>query len=75
MTADQRRRLASKIRAVSSAQEDLDAYVLDLNEEGVSVRTMADATAEAGDDVATPRATLHRWVARGRLRRDGAAAS
>jgi hypothetical protein len=71
ITPAQKRRLVTKIRALRAAEADLDAYVLELSEEGVSVVSMMNASGEKGTETHVPHSTLHRWVLRARKARDG----
>jgi homoserine kinase len=66
ITPAQKRRLVSKIRALRTAETELDAYVLELSEAGVSVVSMMDASGEKGTETHVPHSTLHRWVQRAR---------
>lgn len=69
ISAPQRRRLLAKIRTLHAAEADLDSYLVELGDAGVSVQTIEDATGEKGDDTFIPRSTLHRWMLRGRAGR------
>lgn len=74
ITAAQARRLLSKIRALHAAEADLDAYLVELADAGVTVQAMEGATGEKGSETFVPRSTLHRWVLRGRAAREAASA-
>jgi hypothetical protein len=66
ITPAQKRRLVAKLRALRTAEAEVDALVLELNDEGVSVQSMSDASGKQGDQTYVAHSTLHRWVQRAR---------
>jgi hypothetical protein len=69
--AAQKRRLVAALRALRKAEAEVDALVLELNDLGVSVQSMSNASGEKGDLTYVPHSTLHRWVLRARAARNG----
>lgn len=70
LTPAEKRAFLSKIRAVRSAEAALDALVLELNEDGVSVQSLEDASGERGTATYVNHSTLHRQAVRAREKRD-----
>jgi hypothetical protein len=71
ITSAQKRRLQAKIRAARTAQADLEDYVRELSDAGVSAQSMEAASGEKGSDTYTSHSTLHRWAQRGRAAQNG----
>lgn len=58
----------AKVRAAKTAQSELDAYAAELNDDGVSVKSMMDATGERGTAFHVSHSSFHRWAQRARER-------
>jgi hypothetical protein len=71
ITPSQKRALVARIRAAKNSEAALAAYVLELNDAGVSVQSMEDATGEKGTETHMNHSTLHRMALRAREARNG----
>lgn len=69
LTAAEKRRLLSKIRAWKTAEAELEDYLAELNGDGVSAVSLETATVGQGH-LSMSHSTLHRMAVRARTRQD-----
>lgn len=71
ITPAQKRRLQAKIRAARTAQAELEAYVLELSDAGVSAQSMEAASGDKSPETHMSHSTLHRIAQRARSADNG----